>query len=227
MSLVRSLYRSSTSIRYLFYHQTSRSFFGLSPCSSSTSLNSVSSDLRSPFGTAFGGLRAFSQDVAPMPDIKDSDIKAAFKNFIAADWGELPNSLIHDASKALSKDSDDVGKEALKNVFRAAEASEEFIGTLETLKMAIDDLVGLSGENVKPLPEHYAQALKTAYDRYSKYLDSFGPHEFYLKKKVESELGRRMIHLKMRCGGLNSEWGKVTVLGTSGISGSYVEQRGP
>ena len=103
-------------------------------------------DLRSPFGTAFGGLRAFSQDVAPMPDIKDSDIKAAFKNFIAADWGELPNSLIHDASKALSKDSDDVGKEALKNVFRAAEASEEFIGTLETLKMAIDDLVGLSGE---------------------------------------------------------------------------------
>lgn len=64
-------------------------------------------------------------------------------------------------------------------------------------------------QNVKPLPEHYAQALKTAYDRYSKYLDSFGPDEFYLKKKVESELGRRMIHLKMRCGGLNSEWGKV------------------
>lgn len=62
---------------------------------------------------------------------------------------------------------------------------------------------------MKPLPEHYAQALRTAYDRYSKYLDSFGPNEVYLKKKVESELGRRMIHLKMRCGGLNSEWGKV------------------
>lgn len=62
---------------------------------------------------------------------------------------------------------------------------------------------------MKPLPEHYSQALKTAYDRYCKYLDSFGPDELYLKKKVESELGRRMIHLKMRCGGLNADWGKV------------------
>ncbi|XP_021773810.1 succinate dehydrogenase subunit 5, mitochondrial-like [Chenopodium quinoa] len=211
------------------HHQSSRSFFNLSPRSSSTPFYHISSsDRRSPFGLAFGSIRSFSKDVAPLPDIKDSEIKAVFKDFMAADWGELPSSLIKDAKKVLSKDSDDkVGKEALKSIFRAAEASEEFIGCLETFKMAIDDLVGMSGENVKPLPEHYAQALKTAYDRYSKYLDSFGPDEVYLKKKVESELGRRMIHLKMRCGGLDSQWGKVTVLGTSGISGSYVEQRAP
>ncbi|VVA99913.1 unnamed protein product [Arabis nemorensis] len=49
--------------------------------------------------------------------------------------------------------------------------------------------------------------------------------EVYLKRKVEMELGTKMIHLKMRCSGLGSEWGKVTVLGTSGLSGSYVEQR--
>lgn len=62
---------------------------------------------------------------------------------------------------------------------------------------------------MKPLPEYYSQALQTAYDRYRRYLDSFGLDELYLKKKVESELGRRMIHLKMRCGGLNANWGKV------------------
>lgn len=238
MALVRSLYRCSSTIRSSFYlgnrilngSLSSRSFFSLSPSSSSSTTpfnHNLFPGCKSPFGLAIGSIRTFSQDVAPLPDIKDSEIKAVFKDFMAADWGDLPNSLIQKASKVLSKDSDDnAGKEAFKNVFRAAEASEEFIGTLENLKMAIDDLVGLSGENVKPLPEYYAQALNAAYDRYSKYLDSFGPDETYLKKKVETELGRRMIHLKMRCGGLDSEWGKVTVLGTSGISGSYVEQRG-
>ncbi|KAL2940103.1 Succinate dehydrogenase subunit 5 mitochondrial [Bienertia sinuspersici] len=218
MALVRSLYRSSSSFRSSLYstflgnrilndsvsnHQYSRSFFNLSSSSSSSPLNRIFSDKRSPFGMVIGSTRTFSQDVAPLPDIKDSEIKAVFKDFIAADWGELPDSLARNALQVLSKDSDDnFGKEALKNVFRAAEAAEEFIGILDTFKMSIDDLVGLSGENVKPLPEHYSQALQTAYNRYRKYLDSFGPDETYLKKKV-------------------------TVLGTSGISGSYVEQRGP
>lgn len=41
------------------------------------------------------------------------------------------------------------------------------------------------------------------------YLNSFGPDETYLRKKVETELGTKMIHLKMRCSGIGSEWGKV------------------
>jgi hypothetical protein len=41
------------------------------------------------------------------------------------------------------------------------------------------------------------------------YLESFGPEENYLRKKVETELGTKMIHLKMRCSGIGSEWGKV------------------
>lgn len=52
-------------------------------------------------------------------------------------------------------------------------------------------------------------ALRAAYNRYVTYLDAFGPDETYLRKKVEMELGTKMIHLKMRCSGLGSEWGKV------------------
>ncbi|KAH9618203.1 hypothetical protein KSS87_010869 [Heliosperma pusillum] len=237
MALMRSLYRSpsiksslySTVLGNRFLHDTfsqqpsSRSFFSLS---SSSPLIPTFPDCRSPFGTSVGSIRSFSIDVAHYPEIKDPEINNIFKDFMAAGWGELPDSLIKGALKVLAKDTDDTaGKESLKNVFRAAEAVEEFIGTLESLRMAIDDHGGLSGENEKPYPEYYGQALKTAYDRYTKYLDSFGPDEFYLKKKVETEVGTRMIHLKMRCSHLGSEWGKVTVLGTSGISGSYVEQR--
>lgn len=64
-------------------------------------------------------------------------------------------------------------------------------------------------QNVKTLPEDITKALRLAYQRYTTYLDAFGPEEVYLKKKVETELGTKMIHLKMRCSGLGSEWGKV------------------
>lgn len=64
-------------------------------------------------------------------------------------------------------------------------------------------------QGVKPLPNDITDALRTAYQRYAEYLDSFEPEEVYLKKKVEMELGTKMIHLKMRCSGLGSEWGKV------------------
>lgn len=64
-------------------------------------------------------------------------------------------------------------------------------------------------QNVKPLPDLFSKALLTAFQRYNAYLEAFGPDEAFLRKKVENELGTRMIHLKMRCGGLGSEWGKV------------------
>lgn len=62
---------------------------------------------------------------------------------------------------------------------------------------------------MKPLPYEFVKALKTAFERYTAYLEAFGPDETFLLKKVENELGTRMIHLKMRCGGLGPEWGKV------------------
>jgi hypothetical protein len=64
-------------------------------------------------------------------------------------------------------------------------------------------------QNVGPLPGYVEDAVKSTYGRYMKYLESFGPDEHYLRKKVETELGTKMIHLKMRCSGIGSEWGKV------------------
>ena len=82
-----------------------------------------------------------------MPAISDPEIESAFKDLLAASWNELPDSLVEEAKKAVSKATDDnAGQEALKNVFRAAEACEEFSGTLVTLRMALDDLCGLTGE---------------------------------------------------------------------------------
>ncbi|KAJ6820924.1 succinate dehydrogenase subunit 5, mitochondrial-like [Iris pallida] len=170
--------------------------------------------------------RTFSVNTSQLPHITDPDIESAFKDLMAMSWDELPDSLISETKKALSKSTDDkAGQEALANIFRAAEASVEFGAVLVSLRMALDDLSGVTGENVAPLPAYLEDAVKAAYRRYMTYLDSFGPDEAYLRKKVETELGTKMIHLKMRCSGIGSEWGKITLLGTSGISGSYVEQR--
>ncbi|KAM0916430.1 hypothetical protein ACQ4PT_010187 [Festuca glaucescens] len=170
--------------------------------------------------------RMFSSNEKHLPAISDPEIEAAFKDLMAASWNELPGSLVEEAKKAVSKATDDkAGQEALENVFRAAEACEEFSGVLVTLRMALDDLCGLTGENVGPLPGYIEEAVKSAYNRYMTYLASFGPEEHHLRKKVETELGTKMIHLKMRCSGIGAEWGKITLIGTSGISGSYVELR--
>lgn len=170
--------------------------------------------------------RSFSTTTSQLPHITDPDIESAFKDLMAMSWDELPDSVVNNTKKALSKATEDkAGQEALANVFRAAVASVEFGGVLVSLRMALDDLSGITGENIGRLPDYLEDAMKAAYKRYMTYLESFGPDETYLKKKVENELGTKMIHLKMRCSGIGSEWGKVTLLGTSGISGSYVEQR--
>ncbi|KAJ6798137.1 succinate dehydrogenase subunit 5, mitochondrial-like [Iris pallida] len=170
--------------------------------------------------------RTFSVNTSQLPYITDPDIESAFKDLMAMSWDEIPDSMVNTTKKTLSKSSEDkVGQEALANIFRAAEASVEFGGVLISLRMVLDDLSGVTGENVARLPEYLEDAMKAAYNRYMTYLDSFGPDEAYLRKKVETELGTKMIHLKMRCSGIGSEWGKVTLLGTSGISGSYVEHR--
>lgn len=198
----------------------SRSFF-----SSSVAAPPKPHDCRLPFAIGLGSKRYFSEDVMHMPNIEDPEILGVFKDLMAVNWDEIPDDVVYNTKKTLSK-HDKAGQEVLANVFRAAEAVEEFSGILVSLKMELDDSIGLSGENVKPLSDELKNALETVFQRYSTYLDAFGPEESYLRKKVETELGAKMIHLKMRCGGLDSKWGKVTVLGTSGLSGSYIEQRG-
>ncbi|MCD7460019.1 membrane anchor in succinate dehydrogenase complex [Datura stramonium] len=236
MVLMRSLYRSICRRSTVFSaaaaatnsavnHQYLRHLH-LSPQSFSASPRNSITECQHPFTMAMGSMRSFSEDVSHMPNIEDSEVKRSFKDLMAASWHELPDAVVYDANNALSKSTDDkAGQEALANVFRAAEAVEEFIGILTSLKMAIDDAIGLSGEDVKPLSKEFSDALHTVFQRYNAYMSAFGPEEGYLRKKVEMELGTRMIHLKMRCSGLDSAWGKVTVLGTSGLAGSYVEQR--
>ncbi|XP_071686727.1 succinate dehydrogenase subunit 5, mitochondrial-like [Rutidosis leptorrhynchoides] len=190
------------------------------------SASSLISNNRSPFAMRIGSARCFSDGLTHLPDIKDGDIKNAFKELMAVNWAELPDTVVNKTKRALSRNTEDkASQEALANLLRAAEAVEEFSGFLVTLKMEIDDSVGMSGEDVKPLSDDVANALNVAFGRYYAYLESFGPDEGYLKKKVENELGMKLIHLKMRCSGLGGDWGKVTVLGTSGISGSYIEHR--
>ncbi|KAK1436580.1 hypothetical protein QVD17_02361 [Tagetes erecta] len=190
---------------------------------------SIISDNLSAFEMGIGSRRCFSRFsgcLTQFPDIKDGDIKLAFKELMAVSWDELPDAVINKTKRALSKNTQDkTSEEALANLLRAAEAVEEFSGFLVTLKMEIDDSVGMSGENVKPLTTEVANALNLAFGRYYAYLDSFGPDEGYLRKKVENELAMKLIHLKTRCSGLGGEWGKVSVLGTSGLSGSYIEHR--
>ncbi|KAF5444968.1 hypothetical protein F2P56_034059 [Juglans regia] len=238
---LRSLYRSLCSRSYrltsvthtlllrrhhLNTHVATRSLFSLASPSPSGSLNLPLSGCLSSVSIAIRSKRFYSEGVTHMPVIKDPELHGVFKDLLAASWDELPNSVVHDVKAALSKSTDDTaGKEVVENVFRAAEAAEEFGGILVTLKMEIDDSIGMSGEDVKPLSDELKNALQTVYNRYTSYLDAFGPDETYLRKKVETELGTKMIHLKMRCSGLDSEWGKITVLGTSGLSGSYVEHR--
>ncbi|KAK6938709.1 Succinate dehydrogenase subunit 5, mitochondrial, partial [Dillenia turbinata] len=231
--LLRSICRStilnrSSGVSSLIKNQqhfrsfASRTFFRpLNPSSSSLSLKEIHrfrSDYGNPFARGIGSVLSFSEDITHFPTITDPDIRNAFKDLMAASWDELPDALIHDTKNAVSKNTDDkAGQEALTNVFRAAEAAEEFIGMLITLRMEIDDSIGLSGENVKPLPDEFNSALLTAYNRYTAYLDAFGPDEVYLRKKVEQEIGTRMIHLKMRCAGLSANWGKVRIIFTRWI----------
>ncbi|KAM0883647.1 hypothetical protein ACQ4PT_031498 [Festuca glaucescens] len=162
--------------------------------------------------TVLEDLRAINLRGSNLPAVSDPEIETALKDLMAASWNELPRSLVEEAKKAVSKATDDVaaddvaGQEALKNVFRAAAACEEFGGVLVDLRMALDDLCGLTGVIVGPLPGYVEDAVMSTYDRYMRYLESFHPDEYYLQKKVEAELRTKMIHLKMRCSGIRSEW---------------------
>lgn len=104
-------------------------------------------DYRFRFSMGLGSRRFYSEDVAHLPAIQDPELQIAFKDLMAASWDNLPDSVIHDAKAALSKNTDDTtSKEIVANVFRAAEAVEEFSGMLVNLKMELDDSIGMSGE---------------------------------------------------------------------------------
>lgn len=93
-----------------------------------------------------GSRRLYSEDITHKPVIKDPELERAFKDLLAASWDKLPDSLLREVKSALKKSNDEAGKEVVTNVFRAAEAVEEFGDVLMNLKMEFDDTIGMSGE---------------------------------------------------------------------------------
>lgn len=92
-----------------------------------------------------------------VPEIKDAELYSVFKDLLAENWSDISDAVVSDAKHALAKSTEDeAGKEVVTNVFRAAQAVEEFGGILVTLKMEIDDSIGVSGEvffyfgNIRP-----------------------------------------------------------------------------
>lgn len=65
-------------------------------------------------------------------------------------------------------------------------------------------------QDVADIPEPLTKALQSAFTRYWLYLDSIDEDEGYLKKKVELDLGSKLLQVKQRCTGLEPEWGEVS-----------------
>lgn len=185
----------------------------------------------SPKATTLGGwpsqVRYMSSDLSALPVIKDGGILKSLHALLGTTWTKIDPSVEEAVKKSLKSSSDDVtGKEALTDAWRAAQAVEKFGGNmLQELLLEITDLSGGSGEDVKPIPDSTYNAVEAAYKKYVTYLDSFEEDEAYLKKKVENELGGLFLQIKQRLTGLDPKWSKITLLGTSGLSGSYIERR--
>ncbi|CAN0872941.1 Succinate dehydrogenase subunit 5, mitochondrial [Linum grandiflorum] len=142
-SLRSSMNLAAITTNHLLHHLTApRSLFTLS-----SAANRLPSGCQAAFTNGVGSTRAFSVDVAHLPEVKDPDVLCAFKDLMAASWDELDVTAVHDVKNALSKSSDDKpGQQVLENVFRASQAVEEFGGMIMTLKMELDDSIGMSGE---------------------------------------------------------------------------------
>ncbi|XP_024526634.1 succinate dehydrogenase subunit 5, mitochondrial isoform X2 [Selaginella moellendorffii] len=160
-----------------------------------------------------------------IPECSDPAIKKALKQLYAINWYDIDEKTANIVEETLSTGEGTADHTILKDTWSSARAVETFYGTLDALRKSIDDLMGLSGENTGPLPDQHQRALEAVHSKYVKYLSSFGEHEHSLKKKVELELGSTLVLLKQRVSGLPPKWGDVGLLGTSGLSGSYIEQR--
>lgn len=162
------------------------------------------------------------------PAVPDPEVAKTLRRVMALGWLDAHRDLKDDVESALAKSSDPASKEVLETAWRTALAVDKFSEQLEHLRLALDELSGgkFGGETVDTLPESIVSALKSALTRYFAYLASFGPDEIWLKKKVEQELGGSLLLVKQRCSGMEPDWGKVSLLGTSGLAGSYIERRG-
>eukprot|EP00271_Cylindrocystis_brebissonii_P008562 TRINITY_DN22949_c0_g1_i1.p1 TRINITY_DN22949_c0_g1~~TRINITY_DN22949_c0_g1_i1.p1 ORF type:complete len:246 (+),score=60.88 TRINITY_DN22949_c0_g1_i1:133-870(+) len=182
------------------------------------------------FSYQFGLERGFAtnSDVSAPPPVEDPAISRAVNYLLANEWLEIEEDVRSEVESVLAQATDDKdGKAALENAWSAAQAVEKFAEKLEFQRQALDELSGgkFGGESVGTIPDVLKESLRTSLERYTKYLGAFSADEEWLKKKVELELGASLLTVKQRCSGLEPEWGMVSLLGTSGLSGSYVEKR--
>eukprot|EP00899_Mesostigma_viride_P001857 jgi/Mesvir1/11672/Mv00066-RA.1 len=149
----------------------------------------------------------FSCDWTNLDPEVDSEVKAILDDRNAA--AQCPE-LYHD----------------LRDAYSVATSVEMFSERVAALRHMLDHENGDTGDNVHDLQEDLAQSLQVVLSRYNGYLSSFAPEEARLQKKVETDLGWQMLQLRQRVNGLDANgWGKLSVLGTCGISGSYIERR--
>jgi hypothetical protein len=100
----------------------------------------------------FGGfpaqVRYMSSDLSALPDITDGGILKALHALLGTSWTKIEPSVRDAVEASLKSNSDDVvGKDALTDAWRAAEAVEKFGGnTLQELLLEITDLSGGTGE---------------------------------------------------------------------------------
>ncbi|GBG59466.1 hypothetical protein CBR_g38490 [Chara braunii] len=167
----------------------------------------------------------FTGSVTPPQDISP-EFRAALNALLGDDWVHISDETREMVEKTLRINSSDVaGKEHLQNAWRAARAVEIFCEKLGALRGALDEVAGASGDKVKNLPEDLENALEVATEKFHKYVSSFSDDELWLKKAVELAIGGMFVQIKQRCSNLGPEWGKVSLLATSGLSGSYIERR--
>ena len=88
-----------------------------------------------------------STGIAHLPSISDPDILHALRQLMAVNWTEISDEAKDAVEAAVTKKTDDaLGLEELKNAWRVAEAVEKFSGILVSLRMALDDYSGASGD---------------------------------------------------------------------------------
>eukprot|EP00898_Chlorokybus_atmophyticus_P005139 jgi/Chlat1/5626/Chrsp369S05384 len=152
-------------------------------------------------------------------------VSRALGNLYATDWTpSLFDGTIAEVKSVLAKGAEP-GTEAkfaeLENAFAAAEAVERFGERVQLLRQYVDDFT--DGQKV---PDDVKSATQDVLQRYNKYISSFDPErEKAIRKKVETNLGAAVLQLRQRIAGLGADWGKISVLCTSGMAGSYIESR--
>ncbi|CAI7871278.1 unnamed protein product [Closterium sp. NIES-54] len=220
----------------LMQAQPSAQYATSSPsASASPAVPSASLSTRVPFGSHVSAAsfqrRGFAitatEDLVKLPRVSDPSALSTLKEALATGWVPCDSSVIAKIDKTIKSTDDAVAREALSALKAAAEAVEVFGEKLELLRLELDELSGgkFGGEAVGKIPEDIKAALASALRRYSAYLEAFGAEEGWLQRKVKEELGGVLITVKQRCSGLEEEWNQISLLGTSGLSGSYIEQR--